>query len=79
MDGILSGIEEDMIFLMLTNILKQETKLICIGNGAGNLACDSFKVSAENQSSDVVLELPGVVSRKKQLMPALTLGAQAAL
>ena len=42
MDGILSGIEEDMIFLMLTNILKQETKLICIGNGAGNLACDSF-------------------------------------
>ena len=79
MDGILSGIEEDMIFLMLTNILKQETKLICIGNGAGNLACNSFKVSAENQSSDVVLELPGVVSRKKQLVPALTLGAQAAL
>ena len=69
MDGILSGIEEDMIFLMLTNILKQETKLICIGNGAGNLACDSFKVSAENQSSDVVLELPRVVSRKKQLVP----------
>lgn len=79
MSDILKNIEEDMIFLMLTNILEQKTRLICVGNGAGKLACESFRVAAESLIENEVLELPGVVSRKKQLVPALTSGAQAML
>lgn len=79
MSDILKNIEEDMIFLMLTNILEQKTRLICVGNGAGKLACESFRVAAESLTENEVLELPGVVSRKKQLVPALTSGAQAML
>lgn len=79
MSDILKDIEEDMIFLMLTNILEQKTRLICVGNGAGKLACESFRVAAESLIENEVLELPGVVSRKKQLVPALTSGAQAML
>ena len=79
MSTILKDIEEDMIFLMLTNILEQKTRLICVGNGAGKLACESFRVAAESLIENEVLELPGVVSRKKQLVPALTSGAQAML
>lgn len=79
MSNILKDIEEDMIFLMLTNILEQKTRLICVGNGAGKLACESFRVAAESLTENEVLELPGVVSRKKQLVPALTSGAQAML
>ncbi|EHI55581.1 hypothetical protein HMPREF9333_01296 [Johnsonella ignava ATCC 51276] len=79
MSDILKDIEEDMIFLMLTNILEQKTRLICVGNGAGKLACESFRVAAESLTENEVLELPGVVSRKKQLVPALTSGAQAML
>lgn len=79
MSTILKDIEEDMIFLMLTNILEQKTRLICVGNGAGKLACESFRVAAESLTENEVLELPGVVSRKKQLVPALTSGAQAML
>lgn len=79
MSNILKDIEEDMIFLMLTNILEQKTRLICVGNGAGKLACESFRVAAESLIENEVLELPGVVSRKKQLVPALTSGAQAML
>ena len=79
MSTILKDIEEDMIFLMLTNILEQKTRLICVGNGAGKLACESFRVAAESLIENEVLELPGVVSRKKQLVPALTSGAQALL
>lgn len=79
MSNILKDIEEDMIFLMLTNILEQKTRLICVGNGAGKLACESFRVAAESLTENEVFELPGVVSRKKQLVPALTSGAQAML
>ena len=79
MSNILKDIEEDMIFLMLTNILEQKTRLICVGNGAGKLACESFRVAAESLTENEVLELPGVVSSKKQHVPALTSGAQAML
>ena len=70
--------EEDMIFFMLTNILDQSTSLLCVGSGALQLASQSFFPgrSLESRENDGVLELPGVVSRKKQLVPSLSMGAQ---
>lgn len=57
----------NMVFIMLTNILDESTELLCSGNGAQELAENALGVRAENHS----LHLKGVVSRKKQLIPAL--------
>lgn len=65
--------EEDMIFFMLTNILEQNTKLITIGSGALAFASKAFNKEADDGDS---ISLENIVSRKKQLIPALTLAAQ---
>ncbi len=57
----------DMLFVMLTNILEESTDLLCYGDGAQETAEAAMKVSAH----DDALHLEGVVSRKKQLIPAL--------
>ena len=57
----------DMIFFMLTNIIKESTELICIGNQAARTVENAFGVKMENNG----FQLPGIVSRKKQLIPAL--------
>ena len=55
-----------MVFFMLTNILDESSEIICYGEGSGKLVQDAFEV----QESDSGYILPGVVSRKKQLIPA---------
>lgn len=55
----------DMIFFMLTNILTEATELLVYGNGAKKLIEEAFDVIAGHDSAI----LPGVVSRKKQLIP----------
>ena len=55
-----------MVFFMLTNILDESSEIICYGEGSGKLVRDAFEV----QESDSGYILPGVVSRKKQLIPA---------
>lgn len=65
----------DMVFFMLTNILKESTQLLCQGQGAFQLASRAFHKTAE-ESGEPVVELPGVVSRKKQLIPELMLAEQ---
>ena len=69
---------EDMMFFMLTNILKQSTRLLCVGQGAMALVLKSFRIEEEKYDiSDVgVIELDSVVSRKKQLVPSLLIGTQ---
>jgi len=57
----------DMLFLMLTNILDESTELLFYGAGAQEIAETAMKVPAKGDS----LYLKGVVSRKKQLLPAL--------
>ena len=57
----------DMLFLMLTNILDESTELLFYGEGAQEVAETAMKVPPEDDS----LHLKGVVSRKKQLLPAL--------
>jgi manganese-dependent inorganic pyrophosphatase len=56
-----------MLFIMLTNILDESTELLCCGDGARPVAETAMKVSEGKDS----LYLKGVVSRKKQLIPAL--------
>ena len=57
----------DMIFIMLTDILSESTELVCAGDGA--------ELLAESALSERVVEhglmLKNVVSRKKQVIPAL--------
>ena len=54
-----------MVFIMLTNILEETSEIICYGDGSGRLVEDAFNVKEENGG----YILPGVVSRKKQLIP----------
>lgn len=55
-----------MVFFMLTNILEESSEVICYGEGSCCLVEESFGVK-EAQGGYV---LQGVVSRKKQLIPA---------
>lgn len=70
----------DMIFFMLTNILTETTDLVCEGQGALQLAGKAFhkdiELLEEKGLKEPVLCLPGVVSRKKQLIPELMLAEQ---
>lgn len=56
----------DMVFFMLTNIIKESTDLMCVGDGANELARDAFNLNPEDG-----YHLKGLVSRKKQLIPSL--------
>ena len=70
----------DMMFFMLTNILTESTVLLCEGQGAEKLISEAFHVEPEEEhaeSNDCVVALPGVVSRKKQLIPGLMIAVQA--
>lgn len=57
----------DMLFLVLTDILAKSSELLCCGEGAEAAARKAF-TSAEAER----FYLPGVVSRKKQIVPQLT-------
>lgn len=68
----------DMIFFMLTNILTESTSLLCEGDGAEELIRTAFHMeSADENAEKNVVELPGVVSRKKQLIPSIMIASEA--
>lgn len=56
-----------MVFFMLTNIAKESTTLLYAGTDADKVIKEAFGKTSEEQS----IFLPGVISRKKQLMPEL--------
>lgn len=69
----------DMMFFMLTNILTETTELLCEGNGAVGLIVEAFHMSTEDDhigGADQTVTLPGVVSRKKQLIPAIMMACE---
>ena len=66
LQGMLSEKKLDMMFVMLTDILTETTKLIYCGDGAESLVRDAYNMV----DPDGVI-LKGVVSRKKQLIPTL--------
>ena len=56
-----------MVFFMLTDIVKESTTLLYTGEDVDSLL-ETLYGHAGNDGS---MELPGVVSRKKQLVPSL--------
>ncbi len=62
----------DMIFFMLTNIVEESTELLCYGKGAKHQVVDAFDLP--EATDDIILS--GVVSRKKQLIPAFVISLQ---
>ena len=68
----------DMIFFMLTNILTESTSLLCEGEGAEELIRTAFHMEEAGADDEAnVVELPGVVSRKKQLIPSIMIACEA--
>ncbi|HIS52703.1 MAG TPA: putative manganese-dependent inorganic diphosphatase [Candidatus Onthomonas avicola] len=57
----------DMLFLMLTNIIDETTELLFVGAGTEEIVRAAFHRDCEANS----VVLPGVVSRKKQMMSPL--------
>ena len=57
----------DMIFFMLTNIMTESSELLCVGPEAREKAISAFDLNGKSDT----LYLKGVVSRKKQLVPAI--------
>lgn len=60
------------VYFMLTNIMEEATELLYYGEGSEELIKTAFSTEPENG----VFYLSGVVSRKKQLIPALMEAAQ---
>ena len=62
----------DMVFVMLTNIVEESTELLCYGKGAKEQVLEAFDLPADTEE----IRLSGVVSRKKQLIPAFVISLQ---
>ena len=60
----------DMICFMLTDIIQESTELLCYGKDAEDVVQEAFHLKLENN----IVNLPGVVSRKKQLVPSFMNG-----
>lgn len=60
--------EMDMVILMETDIVKESSRLLFIGQGADVLIAEAFQKPVENRS----VYLEGVMSRKKQVVPAIS-------
>lgn len=58
----------DMVYVMLTDILEESSKVIYAGHDAGTLLAEAFRVEIEEDES---VYLEGVISRKKQMIPTL--------
>ncbi len=67
LDKIRQNHRLDMIFFMLTNIMTESSELLCVGPEAREKALSAFDLNGKSDT----LYLKGVVSRKKQLVPAI--------
>ena len=63
-----------MVFFMLTNIIEESTELLYYGDGAKEVIEKAFEF--EDSIDDDSCMLKGVVSRKKQLIPAFMMALQ---
>ncbi|MFG6394067.1 MAG: putative manganese-dependent inorganic diphosphatase [Lachnospiraceae bacterium] len=72
MQKALSDHDVSMIFFMLTNIMHANTELLYAGGGAKELAEASF----HQEGTDESIILKNIVSRKKQIIPAMMIELQ---
>ena len=63
----------DMVFVMLTSILEQGSEVLFNGNEAERVLSLGF---GKEKMKDELFDLPGVVSRKKQMVPNIIEGIQ---
>lgn len=68
LEDVLKHEDIDMIFYMLTNILDQSSEILFAGKSAATLLERAF---GQKPGENGVLRLDGVVSRKKQFIPAI--------
>lgn len=66
------GSSLDMVFFMMTNIMEESTKLLYKGGRCEELLTGAFGAECNGHS----VQLDGVVSRKKQLLPPLMAALQ---
>lgn len=72
LEKVLADRNLKQVYVLLTNILDQSSRLICAGQYAEETARNAFpgKPVLEDGNGRFIM-LPGVVSRKKQVIPAL--------
>ncbi len=59
----------DMVFFMLTDVIDQSSRILYAGEDAEEIIRQAFRVDAGETGG--IVNLPGVVSRKKQIIPAI--------
>ena len=69
MNQVLGEKRLDMVYVMLTDILEESSKVIFQGHDAGKILAEAFHV--ETYDSEECICLEGVISRKKQMIPTL--------
>ena len=57
----------DMVYVMLTDILEESSKVIFEGRDAGKILAEAFDKEEKKEG----IQLEGIVSRKKQMIPTL--------
>lgn len=68
MEEVFASFGVNMAFVMLTNIVKESTELLCFGEKAKDVAKEAFQLHGDLKKD---IRLKGLVSRKKQLIPSL--------
>ena len=69
MDKLRQSDHVDMLFFMITNLMKESSEVLFSGTKAEIVLESGFSVTSKNHKS---VYLPGVVSRKKQMVPTIT-------
>ncbi len=64
--------DTDMTFFMLTDISQEKSRVLFRGKGAKDLLAAGFSIRPDTD----VCEIPGLISRKKQLIPGLMVALQ---
>ena len=62
----------NMLFFMMTNITTESSRVLFAGEGAKDVLEEAFAVKADGQ----VIEVPKLVSRKKQFVPGISVMLQ---
>jgi manganese-dependent inorganic pyrophosphatase len=76
MSQVLERTHLDMVFLMLTDIMKESTDLLYVGDNKKISLTEIVSSAFDVEAGESLSHLPGVVSRKKQMMPNLTIAIQ---
>lgn len=68
LEKVLEAERLDMVFMLLTNIMEEESDVLYEGKDSRTILLSAFSIEDEGQED---ICLPGVVSRKKQFIPGL--------